>query len=305
MTFVDLFSKFYPFYVIIFIGYFAGRYLNTDRTSIAKLLFNIIVPIIFVDFALKLKLNASYFILPVLLFGISILMNLLYYRVSKSIWPSDSKANVIGFSAGTGNTGYFGLPVAIALFDAETVAIYMLMNIGLSFYDYTLGAFTIARGKMDRKSALMSVAKLPMLYAFLFGIMLNYLSISVPDGFFEIAGFARGCYVFLGMMLIGLALANIKAYTFDKKFIAVMLSAKYLSYPAFGILFVMIDKLFFNMFSDSIHLAFMLITIVPPAANTVVFASIHHAHPEEAASAVLIGTLLSAVYMPLVIGLMF
>ena len=305
MTFLDLLSKFYPFYIIIVIGYFAGRFLDSDRTTIAKLLFNIIVPIIFVDFALKLKLNANHFILPFLLFLISIVMNVLYYRFSKSIWPSEAKANVIGFSAGTGNTGYFGLPVAIALFDSETVAIYMLMNIGLSFYDYTLGAFTIARGKMDKKTALISVVKLPMLYAFVLGLLLNYISFPVPEGFFEIAGVARGCYVFLGMMLIGLALANIKAYTFDKKFIAVMLSAKYLSYPAFGILFIAVDNLFFHAYSDNIHLAFMLITIVPPAANTVVFASIHHAHPEEAASAVLIGTLLSAIYMPLVIGLMF
>lgn len=305
MNFIDLIQKFSPFYVIIFIGFLAGRYISIDRTSTARLLFDIIVPIIFFDFALKLKLMPKYFILPVILLGLSVVMNVLYYRLSKSIWPSEAKANVIAFAAGTGNTGYFGLPVALALFDTDTVAIYMLMNIGLSFYDYTLGAFTMARGKMDRKTALKSVMKLPMLYAFLIGILLNSLGIGMPEGFYEISHHATGCYVFLGMMLIGLALANIKGYAFDKKFIAVMLSAKYLSFPAFGILFIVIDNLFFNMFSDSIHLAFMLITIVPPAANTVVFASIHHAHPEEAASAVLIGTLLSAIYMPLVIGLMF
>lgn len=305
LNFFDLLNKILPFYTLIVLGFIAGRFLKVDRMSVANVLFYIVIPIVFFDFGIKLRLEWDIFILPVLLFGVSLLLNRLYFYFCKKLWPHDSRANVIAFSAGTANTGYFGLPVALMLFNFETVAIYMLMNIGLSFYDYTLGAFTIARGKFSRADALKSVFKMPMLYAFFLGLLLSSFGLKMPENLEVVASYFTGTYAILGMMIIGLGISSIKNFQIDWKFISVFLSARFIAAPIITLSLIYLDANFFHMFDRSIHLAALLTSIVPPAANTVVFASIHHAHPEETASAVVTGTVLALVYLPLMVAILF
>jgi predicted permease len=305
LDFLGLMSKIFPFYTLIVLGYIAGRYVAVDRQSIANVLFYLIVPVVFFDFGVKLKVESSILTLPLLLFCISIVLNRSYLYFCKKIWPNDARANVVAFSAGTANTGYFGLPVALMLFDFETVAIYMLMNIGLSFYDYTLGAFTIARGKFSRSEAIKSVLKMPILYTFFLGMLLSALKINIPQNFEVLSAYFTGAYAILGMMLIGLGISTIRKFEIDWKFISILLSARFIAAPAITFGLIYLDAQFFHVFDRNTHLAALLTSIVPPAANTVVFASIHHAHPEEAASAVVVGTILALFYMPLMAAWLF
>lgn len=305
LQFAELMLKIAPFYLIILLGFVAGKFLKVERQSIANLLFYIIVPGVFFDFGLRLNIPLNYFTLPLIIYALSIILNIMYLFIGKKIWPHDARANVIAFTAGTANTGYFGLPVALMLFDVQTVAIFMLMNIGLSFYDYTLGAFTIARGKFSRKDALMSVLKLPIMYAFFAGVLLHYFGVPVPLQIEAVASYFTGTYAILGMMIIGLGLSTIKKIEMDWKFVGMMLSARFIAAPVLTIGLIMLDVHYFGAFSREVHLAALLTSIVPPAANTVIFASIHNAHPEEAATGVVIGTVLALVYLPLMASLLF
>ncbi len=305
LQFLELFNKILPFYSLIALGFISGRFLKVDRASIANILFYIVIPIVFFDFGIKLKSEPGIFILPIILFGVSVLLNRTYLYLCKKIWPNDARSNIIAFSAGTANTGYFGLPVALMLFDSHTVAIYMLINIGLSFYDYTLGAFTIARGKFSRADAIKSVLKMPILYTFFLGLGLSSLGIGMPKNLEIVATYFIGTYAILGMMILGLGISNIKSFKFDWKFISVFLSARFLAAPAIILSLVYLDTSFLHIFDRDDHLAALLTSIVPPAANTVVFASIHHTSPEETASAVVIGTILGLIYLPLMVSLLF
>lgn len=305
LQFFDLLNKILPFYSLIVLGFIAGRFLKVDRQSVANVLFYIVIPIVFFDFGIKLRLELDIFILPILLFGISILLNRSYLYLGKKIWPNDSRANVIAFSAGTANTGYFGLPVALMLFDFETVAVYMLMNIGLSFYDYTLGAFTIARGKFSRRDAIKSVFRMPILYAFFLGLLFSSFGFAMPENIEVVATYFTGTYAILGMMIIGLGISSIKGFQFDWKFISVFLSARFIAAPIITLALIYIDAGLLHIFDRNIHLAALLTSIVPPAANTVIFASIHHAHPEDTASAVVMGTILALVYLPFMVAVLF
>jgi malate permease and related proteins len=305
ISFEYMFWQILPYYSLIIMGFVAGKILKVERTSIAKLLFYILIPIVFFTFALEVKITISDLALPLILFGFSAVLSQMHYRLSRIIWPVSSRANVIGFSAGTGNTGYFGLPIAMLLFDDRFVGIYMLMNIGLSFFDYSLGAFTIARGKHSMKKSISKVLKLPVLYAFVLGIILSHYGFKLSEEFSKIAIHVRGTYVVLGLMIIGLGLSSVDKFFINIKFLTMFLSAKFISAPILAAILVYIDVRYLNFYDEKTHLALMLISIVPPAANTVVFASLYHSHPEETALAVLIGTLLALVYIPLVINLVF
>lgn len=305
LQFSELMFKIFPFYLIILLGFIAGKFLKVDRQSIANVLFYIIVPAVFFDFGLRLSIPLNYFLLPVVIYMLSVVLNMSYMFICNRIWPNDSRANVVAFAAGTANTGYFGLPVALMLFDIQTVGIFMLMNIGMSFYDYTLGAFTMARGKFSRKQAFMSVLKLPILYAFFLGMLFHYFEVPISLQVEALGSYFTGTYAILGMMVIGLGLSTIQKLQMDWKFVLMMLSSRFVAAPLLTFALIMLDGHFIHAFPREVHLAAMLTSIVPPAANTVIFASIHHAHPENAAMGVVTGTLLALIYLPFMAALLF
>lgn len=305
-VFSGLCYKIAPLYILIILGFIAGRRLKVDRKTIANLLFYIVVPIVFFDFALQTKIHSNYLLIPFLFFFFSTVLSLTYLSISRKIWQEGALPNVLGFSAGSGNTGYFGLPVALMLFDSQTVSIYMLMNIGFSLFDYTSGAYIMARGRYTSKEAAMQVTKLPMIYAFLFGLMLNYcFGFELPYEVKELTEKMRSTYVVLGMMIIGLGMSTVHTLKFNFKFLAMMLSAKFIAAPLLMLTLIYLDKFYLNIFTPNIHQAALLMSLVPPAANTVVFATIHNAHPEEAATGIMIGTIIALVYLPAAIALFF
>lgn len=303
--FTNLLLKIIPFYFFILIGFISGRYFNVDRQSIVSILFYFIVPVVFFEFGMKLNLTPELCTLPIFILFSAISLNKAYLALGHMLWKGTAKPNVIAFAAGTANTGYFGLPVAIILFDEATVAIYMLINIVLSFYDYTLGAFTIARSQFSKKQAIISVAKLPILYAFALGVIVGELGFKESEFLKAPFDYVRGCYATLGLMIVGLGLSSIQKFVFDLKFCATLLSARFIAAPLIASLLIQADRHFLKLYSEQEQMAFLLTSILPPAANTVVFAALHHAHPEEAAMAVLIGTLLGLFYLPLMVGLLF
>lgn len=294
-----------PLYLLVILGFVAGKYFKVDRKSIASLLFYTVIPVIFFEFAIKTKYQASDLLLPFIFYGFSFIQSFSYYYVAKRIWKHDSRPNIIGFSAGTGNTGYFGLPIVLLLFDERIVGVYMLMNIGLSVYDYTLGAYLMAKSKYTSRQALIQVTRLPMLYAFAAGLICNNFGVQAPEIFTQLFASLRGCYIVLGMMMIGLGLSTVEKFHINWKFLGVLLSARFIAAPLLLLIMVYIDQNFLHLYSEQIHLAMLVVGFVPPAANTVVFATIHNCHPEDTATAVLIGTVFSMAYLPIAISLLF
>ncbi|MBA8666667.1 AEC family transporter [Holosporaceae bacterium 'Namur'] len=297
--FLSFCLKIWPLYIYIIMGYFGGRLFKIDRQSIASLLFYFIVPLVFFNVALNVKIQPCYLFLPLICFILCISLCFIYLYFAGKLWK-DGKANLIAFAAGTGNTGYFGFPLALMLFDEHQVGIYMLGNIGFSLYDYTVGAYIITRGTYTKKQALHKVMRLPMIYAFILGLTLNYLGFKLPSEVSHFAQHLRGAYIVLGMMIIGLALANLEAYKIDYKFLACFLSAKFLAAPMIVLSVITLDQNVMHIFegNEFIYKIMILLSIVPPAANTVVFATLNKCHPEQAAAAVLTGTVLGMVYVP-------
>ena len=302
--FNELLNKIYPLYILITIGFILGKFVTIDRQTIARILFYVVVPIVFFDIAMNAELKPEYLLLPFIFFCISSILCLSFLKISSYIWKTGPRANVIGFSAGTGNTGYFGLPVAAALFDDEIVALYMLMNIGMSIYDYSVGAYVIARGKSTPKDAFIDIAKLPVIYAFMLGIILNSVfQIELSATLNDFAHNMRGCFVTLGMLIIGVGLAAAQTYKINIKFLSIMLGAKFIATPLTIMALIELDRYVLHLFNDDIYEAMLLISFAPPAVNTAIFATMHNSHPEEVATGVLIGTLLALLYIPMAVSL--
>ena len=292
-----------PLYTYVLFGYIAGKKLDAHLDTIAKLMFYLITPIIVFNGTLHTPITANVLSVPVLTYLFACSMCLLFYQISRRIW-SDSSKNIIAFSAGSGATGYFGIPLAMLLFSPEKEGLYIMSLLGVTLYDYSVGYYISSKGSYSAMSCLYRVVKLPTLYAFALGLFLNYFSIEMPVVYHDFIGHIRGVYTVLGMMIVGVGIAGVAHITLDYKFIAVAFIAKFIVWPLLVFSFVWIDISYLHWYGSDIHHALTLISIVPIAVNTVMMASMANSHPEKASLTVLLSTLFALVYIPLMVNLL-
>ena len=294
-------TKLIPLYITILMGFIAGRVLNVDKDGIARIVFFLIVPIVFGSGVSKVDLSPSLLALPVLAFAMSSLLCVLFYHLGGKFY-SGGERNLLAMSAGNGNTGYFGVPLALALFDTHGFGIYMTLILGVSIFENTVGYYYGAIGQHTARECLIKISKLPLLYGFMIGLGINYFAVPVPQVMQDFFLSVRGSYTVLGMMIIGLSLSAMTRFEIDWKFISLSFAAKFLAFPLLAWSVVMCDIQWLHWFTNDMHKAILLFSIVPMAANVVVLATLLGVHPEKAATAVFLSTLVAIFYVPLMVG---
>jgi predicted permease len=295
-----LIANILPLYILIALGYIAGRWLDVNLPSMATIAIYIIAPIVNFGAMAKLEFTPGYISLPVVFFIVSALIGMATYKIATAIWKNNN-ANLIAMSSVTGNTGYFGLPLVLALFGPQWVGVYMLMNLGVLLNEIGLGYYFGARGHADVKGALMKVIKLPVIHAIWLGLVFNMLDFPLPDVFTRYWTFATGAWVFIGMMLIGVALSKQPRLELDGRLMRWMFASKFIVWPLIGAGIIAGDHFIFHIFDPVIYSLVAIFTSVPLAGNLVAFAANLNLHPERTAGAVLVSTVLALGTVPVAV----
>ncbi len=300
--FFVLLGKLIPLYVIIFVGFLASRKLQAEKKTLASILIYIASPVVVFDGIFKMDLSSGIFSLIPLYMVLAIIICFSFLWISKRLW-SDSTPHIMGYAAANGNVGYFGLPVVVAIFGDQMLGVCAMIILAATLFGDTIGYYTIARGNYTMKAALKKAATIPTVYAFMLGILANYFAIPLGANYASFALNFRGVFVVLGMLIIGMGLADIKKYEWDFKFLAVPFVAKFLVWPILMALVVFFDASYFHFFSPLIHQVLVVFSLVPLGTNTVVYATQLKIYPEKIAAAVFLSTLFALAYIPLVVSL--
>jgi malate permease and related proteins len=211
-----------------------------DLSSLASILFNIILPIVLVaavGFALArtIKLEARplsrtmlYFFTPALIFGqayrtklgpeyvsiaafalvITVLMGIVTWVLVKILRYDRLTAS--GFALGVlfVNAGNYGLPLIFFAYGDEGLtraALYFAVNAVLC---QTLAIFIAARGRASAKDAFRNVLKMPLVYAVALGLGFNIFGITVPEPLMKSIDLAGGAAVPVMLVILGIELAG-------------------------------------------------------------------------------------------------
>jgi predicted permease len=299
ISFFDIVFKIFPFYFFILLGYFGGKYLDVRKESIAPILIYLLTPVIVFHGVYITKVSLGTLSIPLLYLIIAAGLSISTLKLFKKIWP-DSTGNIVAYMAGSANIGYFGLPVAAAILGESAVGIMTLFVLGFTIYDCTVGFFITARGRHTVMESLKKVMMLPAIYAFFISILLNLLQVKFGQGYMDFVAIFRGAFTFLGMMLIGLGLSDIKEFRLDHKLLLITFTIKFLIWPIIMIVIIFLDNRLFHLFTPLIHQVMVLISIVPIAANSVAYATQLKVQPEKASLAVLLSTIFALFYIPLI-----
>jgi predicted permease len=299
-VFFILLFKLMPFYILIFLGYIGGKYLHIKKESIATILLYFISPVVIFNGIFTTALSLSTFSIPVLYFLLCSITTAVAYILAGFVWK-DGTRNVLAFTAGSANTGFFGLPVAVAFFGNYVIGIMALIIVGTGLFQSTIGFFLAARSKHTRKDSILKVLQLPMLYAFLLGVSLNLTGVVLPDFVSSSLDYFSGAFIVLGMMLIGIAVADVKKTHIDIRYFGASLAAKYILWPMVTVCVIWLDSQYFHIYDPQLYNLFFLMSVVPVAIGIVSYATILQTNPERVSLDVLISTIVALIIIPFAI----
>jgi len=294
--------KIFPLYITILLGYIMVRFFQANREVMASLLIYIIGPVVIFMASYKVQLNLAVVTLPILLFIVSSTLSLVSLRATKNIFH-DNTNNILAFSAGTGNTGYFGIPLAIMLLSENLANIYIFTVLASLLYESTVGFFVVAKGHYSIKQSFIKIIKLPSIYALALGLTCNILKVELSDDLINYLDYFKGAYAILGMMMIGMGLKGLANVGIDKLFMSLAFGIKFIIYPLIVLSIIWIDSSFFMFFNADLYKVMFIFSIVPMAGNTVAVASLLNVHPEKASLAVILSAVISIFTIPVMVAI--
>jgi predicted permease len=285
------------------LGYFSTKLLDVKRESIASILIYILGPIVVFSATLSVKIDMSILFLPVFFYVFCSAIAFITLYVFRKSW-SDPSGNILAFSAGTGNTGYFGIPLAIIFFPPYLADIYIFTVLASLLYESTTGFYVTAKGNFTVKESFHKMLKLPILYAFILGVIFNLLGVVIPEEVSSYTAQFKGAYGILGMMMLGMGLVGLKKGSdLDVKFISINFTMKFIFWPLAILGVIYLDRNFYMFLNEDLYKVMFLFAIVPLAGNTVTLAVLLNAKPEKASFTVLLSTIVSIIYIPIVLAL--
>ncbi|MDB1135586.1 AEC family transporter [Candidatus Anaplasma sp. TIGMIC] len=302
--FSALLLKVLPLYTTILLGFVAGKFVKLDSATIGKVLFYIISPMVVFFGILKIKISPEFMSLPVFTFVICCVMSFIVYKVSALVFR-DHTRNMLAFSSGSSSMGFFGLPVAIALFDEETVSVYLLCYVGMLFFENSFGFYIVTQRLYTPKQCAKRLFLLPAFHAAVSALLLNYYEVHIPLFLTGIAPSMTNTYMVLGMILLGVTIANIKDSSIDFKLITTTVLIKYVAWPLVILALIFLDRTGPKWYNSQVYQSLILLAIIPVSTTGVILASMFNYQPDRAAMILLISTVIGMFYVPLMISLLF
>ncbi|MGO2392990.1 AEC family transporter [Halomonas sp. AOP12-C2-37] len=284
------------------LGWIAAQRLKLDPRPIATLLVYLIAPFTIFRALMNGGSTPNYLLLTLALFILSSLMALIVHRLTRHRF-GEQEAALLAFSSGTGNTGYFGLPIAFILLPPEGVTLYLFCMLGINIYEFTVGFYLSARGRFSVRESLIKISRLPLIYTFLLALLLSSLNIMPPAEVMHALEVFPATYTLLGMMIIGMTLSQVTLAAWDTRFVASCVGLRYLLWPLVMLAAVLLLQ-WLGPLSPELGMAMLLLGVVPMASNVVVVAMELGIQPQKGALAVLVSTLLAPLLIPLYLGFM-
>lgn len=299
--FLSLFVKIIPLYFLIGLGFVSRRFLEIDARSLARTTIYLVAPVVIFHSGFNTDIQGSVLILPLLFCLVGYTTSAIFYFLISPLFFKDSRRNLLSCAVGNSNTGYFGLPVVLALLGQEAFTLAVLVSLGSLLFENTLGVFLLARGQFSARQSFFKLFKLPALYAFSFGLLLNVFGLTTQNSIYtDTLALFKGAYVILGMMIIGSGIATVEKGAFDFKLISLSLIGKLMLFPSLMVGLLAVDSHFGPFLTPEGRQILWILSLCPVAANTVAYATEFKLHPEKAARLVFLSTLAALVYIPLV-----
>lgn len=289
-----------PIFIMISLGYVLQKRFKLDLSTLAKLNINVFVPgFIFVEFyKTSLALDMLFYVMVFFIIYVALLY-VAAYSISKVQNLDKAKATTLNNSVLFFNSGNYGAPVNDLVFKSDPVAMsaQVIVLTMQNIFTFTYGVFAIQSVQIGKLKALLNYFKMPIIYALVLAVILNYNDVAVPDFIWTTVSYLSDAMIAIALILLGAQIANIKfSFKWTSSYIYIFIRLIIGPLIALAIIKVMgID----GVVGQTLFIA----SAMPTSVNSSVIAQEYDNYPELAAELVFLSTLFSAITVVIVIYL--
>jgi predicted permease len=294
---VDLLLIVLPAFLIFGTGFIGQKLLKLDIKSISKMSLYLMLPFLTFDTFYTNELNIEYFYM--FLFTVILVSLLAGITIVIGKFMKADKTQISAMLLGTvfPNSGNYGAPVALFAFGAVGFDYAVILMVIHAFLINTIGIFIASFGSGKSatiKNAFTSVLKMPVLYGFLLGVLLQLTHLELPPTILEGISLVGAASIPTVMLILGMQLAEIKSTKFELKYVNTVTIIRMMVSPLIAIMLVS-----FMPVNNMIHNVFILLAAMPIAANTTMLAVQFDIKPNLISFTTLVTTLISLLTIPI------
>jgi len=193
-----------PLYLLMGAGFLAGKLkpeLKTD--TISFIVFYLFAPALIFSSFRDVEVSLSN-LTCISLTALGVFAGVYLTSLLVEIFILKERSGAFELSATVMNAGYLGIPLIYLMFGEEGLPFAVTFMVVMAVYHFTLG-IVILRGSL--KEGLISVLKIPLIYAVLFSFFLR--GVSIPSGIEKIIRLAGDATLPLMLVSIGISLSRI------------------------------------------------------------------------------------------------
>lgn len=215
MIFSELITTFannlLPILLVSGAGFLLGKFLTVDSRSLGRAVFYIFSPLLVFDLMIKSRLNLNQALTTVAYTASMIAcLGLIAFVLSKALQLKRPVLLAVVLTVAFGNTGNYGLPLVKFAFGDEALAVASIFYITTTILFNTAGVVIASLGRMDFKSAVLGIFKLPIVYGVILALLVRGLGFSLPLPVSRTIEIAANGAIPVMLVLLGLELTRIQ-----------------------------------------------------------------------------------------------
>jgi malate permease and related proteins len=287
-----------PVFMIIVIGFFVGKIykkLNFDIAS--KIAFFVFAPVMTIQvvrngnlvFKTLGKLAIVFIIIQVILSGIM-------FFVSKFTKNDEINYKIHLLTVLFTNCGYYGYPIVLLTYGKEGLLIAVEYVLLFNLMNSTLGVLFASTKKLTFKESIIQMLKIPLIYAFAIGILLNIYKITLPNLFESTLTSLNNAAIPILLLVLGLELSKIQIKSHIKD-VSILVGERLFLGPIIAFAFLY----FFHLVDGLTAKVIILESAMPTAFNSMLLAKELGGKYKTVAATVFLSTLFSPLTLSLFI----
>lgn len=288
-----------PVFLIFLVGYVGQKRIGFEVRSLSVMALYLMSPFLAFRTFYQTTLDMTYLYMVVYSLGLCVVLIFIVKIIGKISKYSESQTCGLILASAFMNNGNYGTPVALFAFGAVGLDYAVVLMVIQSFLMSTVGVYYAAKGgneKRDIKHAFGAVARMPIIYGAMFGMLFQLFSITIPDSFVEGIDFLANATIPTIMLVLGMQLATITFKKIPYRNVSLALIIRLFISPilAMGIVLLLpIDSLLMKIM--------ILMAAMPTAANTTMYSLQFQTEPNLVSSSTLLSTVFSLVTLPILL----
>lgn len=201
-----------PVLIVFLAGYVVGKLFHLNNKTLSTLSLYVLTPALVFQAIYQYDKIFTLSTLNIFL-AVTILMavTIAGVEIAAKIFKFDKKLKtVLILTLTLTNTGNYGIPISEYAFGKEGMYLGSLLLVIYSFYTNTLGVFVASSEKSHWKTALKNSLKIPVFYALVAALVLNYFKVELPKPLFLPIQAVGISALPINLMIVGISLSRLK-----------------------------------------------------------------------------------------------